>query len=256
MKSLIVDDEKPNRDGLRILLQTHCPEVTSIADARSAKEARAHIEANKVDILFLDINMPNENGFELLSSVADQDFSVVFVTAYSEYAVRAFKANAVDYLLKPVDTDDMKKAVQKCMSRMESQVMKREVYRQSLSNLSLSLRQPGFPVRLTLPHLHGFRIVETSSIMHLEADGNYTTLHLTRGENLLVTRMLGDFEAILDPDVFFRAHKSVILNLHFVKEFASSDGYFAVMQNGDQVMISRRRLEDFMQAIDRQSKRV
>lgn len=259
MTALIIDDEKPNRDGLKLLLRENCPQVKIIYEADSAASAREQCRKNKTDILFLDINLPNENGFEFLNSVPDLKAAVVFVTAYSEFAVRAFKANAVDYLLKPVDADELVLAVKRCIGRLlqHSENGRTEnIIDSSIINLKTDFKNKSYPAKLTLPHLQGFTIVETENIIFIEADGNYSVLHLTNGNTLVVTRALREFEFLVDPAVFFRAHKSSLINLHYVLEYSSVDGHFALMKNGNKVDISRRKLEEFMSAIDKLSSRI
>ncbi|HKR06891.1 MAG TPA: LytTR family DNA-binding domain-containing protein [Bacteroidia bacterium] len=259
MKVFIVDDEKPNRKGLRLMLQQCCPAVKHIFEAESSKAARTLLNTHQPDIIFLDINMPNENGFEFLNSIPEHHFAVVFVTAYSEFAIRAFKANAVDYLLKPVDEEELQSAVEKCQQQLiliSNGNFAREIYSPSLSNLKQTLENREFPSKLTLPHHQGFKIIDTNEIVHIEADGNYCTIHLSAGKSLLVTRALREFEFMLNPDIFFRSHKSALINLRYVKEYSSVDGHFALMQDGRRVMISRRRLDEFMAAIDNLSSRI
>lgn len=241
------------------MLPEFCPDVKNIFEAESAMAARELLKSHVPDIVFLDINMPNENGFEFLNSVREHRFAVVFVTAYSEFAVRAFKANAIDYLLKPVDEEELKAAVEKCRQRLtmiSSGNYQAEILNPSLANLREVLVEKKFPSRLTLPHHQGFRIIDTDEIVYIEADGNYSMLHLTSKENLLVTKALREFEFMLNPQYFFRSHKSALINLRFVKEYSSVDGHFALMQDGRSVMISRRRLEEFMTAVSKLSSRV
>jgi two-component system, LytTR family, response regulator len=259
MNCLIVDDEKPNRDGLRFMLQKSCPDISFIYEADSAQAARSLLHQEKIDILFLDINMPNENGFEFLNSLNGATFCVVFVTAYSEFAIRAFKANAIDYLLKPVETTELQEAVEKCKERKNillTDVASEHIYRDSLLNLSSVTGQNKYPSRLTLPHQQGFNIVDTSEIVCIEADGNYSMLFFIDRENLLVTRAIREFEFLLDPSIFMRSHKSALINLNYVIEYSSADGHFALMKNGKKVNISRRKLDEFMTTIDKLSRRI
>lgn len=260
MNVLIIDDEKPNRVGLAMMVKQYCPDFTVTGQAGSAVEARDFLNGNDVQVLLLDINMPNESGFELLSSINANKYQVVFITAYAEHAIRALRANAVDYLLKPIDGNDLRVALDNCRKRKlmlkEDAVMTASLYSDSLRNTIDDLALVSYPQKLTLPHKQGFKIVAVNQIVSLEASGNYTILYFENKEDLVVTRMLGDFEGLLDPQFFFRAHKSTILNLDQLAEYSSSDGHVAVMNNGQKLVISRRRLDDFMQAIDQRSKRI
>ena len=255
MRVLIVDDEQLNRDGLRMQLQQSCPGISQIDDAGSAKAARIKLAESNYNILFLDINMPNESGFDLLQSLPDKPFCIVFVTAYSEYAIRAFKANAIDYLLKPVDTEELVAAVKKCADRMQTgESGPRDTA--LMNQMAEQARSGVYPTRLTLPHQQGFNIVETSSIIWIEADGNYSLIRMDGGKQLLVTRAIREFEFLLDPTKFFRSHKSALVNLGKVREYSSDDGHNVIMSNGDKAPVSRRKLDEFMSVIDSLSRRV
>ncbi len=256
MKALIVDDEKPNRDGLKLLVEELCPEISQVAVAASAKSARELFNKSPADILFVDINMPIENGFEFLNSVSG-NFAVVFVTAYSEFAMRAIKSNAVDYLLKPINTDELVTAVARCKKRLEQNVAQdKTIYDESISNLEKTFSTGSYPEKITLSHMQGFNIISTSDIICIEADGNYSVLHLEGQKKIMVTRKIGEFEFLLDPKIFFRSHKSSIINLLSVKEYSSNEGHIVLLKNGMNMQVSRRKLEDFMTAIDALSKRV
>jgi two-component system LytT family response regulator len=255
MKALIVDDEQLNRDGLRLQLEQSCPAITIIDDAASAKAAREKLAEYNYDILFLDINMPNESGFDLLESLSEKPFCVIFVTAYSEFAIRAFKANAIDYILKPVDTEELIAAVAKCNDRIERGIV-RLPGTPAYSEIALQTQSMSYPSRLTLPHQQGFHIIETENIIWIEADGNYSLIKLEDNKQLLVTKAIREFEFLLDPSVFFRSHKSALINLSKIREYSSNDGHVATMNNGDEAPVSRRKLDEFMSAIDTFSKRV
>lgn len=248
MKVLIVDDEFPNLEGLRLQLIKFCHDISDIQIASTASEAREKLALASFDILFLDINMPKENGFELLESLENRDFAVVFVTAYSEYAIRAFKANAVDYLLKPVDRDELIKAVEKCKFRLKPSW--------KLNELKTSIQSETWPDKITMQHQSGFHIILTDRIIWIEADGNYSTIHLIESKPILVTKAIREFEFILNPKHFFRCHKSALIHLKYVTAYESGDGHSAVMFNKDRVQISRRRLDDFRIAIETFSKRI
>lgn len=259
MKILIVDDEKPNREGLKLLLAQHCPNVQVVGEAESSEQARRLLNEKDVDVLLLDINMPRENGFDLLDSLPHKKFKTIFVTAYAEYAIRAFKANAVDYLLKPIDEEELVAAIQRCSDQLAKPINDEQlisVQEQSMNNVSYDLANKSYPKKLTLPHLYGFQIIAIDQIVYMEADGNYTNIHLLDKMKLVITKGIKEFENLLDPEAFFRVHKSALINLNYVKEYSSIDGQIAVMTNGAKVAISRRRLEEFMKAINHFSKRI
>ena len=259
MNALIVDDEKLNRETLHLLLEQNCPDVKVVAKADSASSARQMLQGFKAEVIFLDINMPNENGFDFLTSIAKENYAVVFVTAYEQYALKALKANAVDYLLKPVNTDELKLAVEKVKYILQLKEASKEagnVYSQSLQNLTEDLKRKRWPAKLTLSHQHGFVIVDTEDIVYLEADGNYSIIHLSSMQKLVVTRPIREFEDMLDPEIFIRIHKSIIINLRYLQEYSREEGNFAVMKDGARVMVSRRKLDEFMEAVDRLARKV
>lgn len=198
--------------------------------------------------------MPRESGFDLLDSIASMKYSIIFVTGNQEYALKALKASAVDFLLKPVDIDELKGAVKKVEYFHKLRQQNQEVnstYQATVNELSQNLSKERNIERLTLQHLQGFKIVAVKDIVYLEADRNYTVFHLASREKVMVSRNMGEYEDLLDPDVFFRVHKSFIINLHHLKEYSTADGYFAVMQDSISVIVSRRRVDEFMVAIKR-----
>lgn len=254
MNALIIDDELPAQTILRSLLQEHCPQVKVIASVSSAKEAREALQQQQVDILFLDVNMPRESGFDLLNSISSFQYSIIFVTGNQEYALQALKASAVDFLLKPVDIDELKAAVKKLEYFQQLRKQNPEInnsYAATVSELSQNLIKEKKIERLTLPHLQGFKMVAVGDIVYLEADRNYTVFHLANRERVMVSRNMGEYEGLLDPNIFFRVHKSFLINLRHLKEYSTADGYFAIMQDGISIIVSRRRVDEFMAAINR-----
>ena len=255
--ALIVDDELPAQKVLQALLREHCPQVNLAGTAFSSTEARRFLEQQPVDVLFLDVNMPQESGFDLLKSIPSSQYSIIFVTGNQEYAVKALRASAVDFLLKPVDIDELKDAVKRVEYVHQVRKQNAEInssYVATVDELSENLKKERKIAKLTLHHLQGFKMISISDIVYLEADRNYTVFHMVSGERQMVSRNMGEYEDLLDPDIFFRPHKSFIINLHYLKEYSTVDGYFAIMQDGSSVIVSRRRVEDFMTAITRFTK--
>jgi two-component system LytT family response regulator len=202
--------------------------------------------------------MPGEDGFDFLRSIHQENYGIIFTTAHEEFALRALKASAIDFLLKPVNEFELKDAVAKAISYYELRFHKseiRDIYHDSLNNLQESLRSREQPLtRITVSEQFGFRMINLSDLMYLKADSNYTVLRLSTPESIVATRTLGDFEKILDPPTFFRIHKSAIINLNFLKAFSSYQGYFAVMKDGTNLNISRGKLSEFHQAVENYSK--
>ena len=251
--AIIIDDEKNIREALTTLLEQYCPEIRVCGTADSASEGRKLLEANEVDFIFLDISMPREDGFTFLRSISNKDYGIIFATAHQEHALRALKANAIDYLLKPIHPVELKEAVAKAIRNQELRRNHSEiqtVFNQSLDNLQENIQSKNNHVtRITVAEQFGFRIVNTDEIIYLEADSNYTTLYLADGKRIIATRTLGEFEKILD-DRFFRTHKSVIININFLLGYSSFQGSTVEMKNGANLIISRRKVLELRDRIN------
>ncbi len=251
--AIIIDDEKNIREALTTLLEQYCPEIRVCGTADSASEGRKLLEANEVDFIFLDISMPREDGFAFLRSISNNDYGIIFATAHQEHALRALKANAIDYLLKPIHPVELKEAVAKAIRNQELRRNHSEiqtVFNQSLDNLQENIQSKNNHVtRITVAEQFGFRIVNTDEIIYLEADSNYTTLYLADGKEIIATRTLGEFEKILD-DRFFRTHKSVIININFLLGYSSYQGSTVEMKNGANLIISRRKVLELRDRIN------
>ncbi|NBC24460.1 MAG: response regulator [Bacteroidetes bacterium] len=245
MNALIVDDEQFCRDNLKFMLGEYCPDITATETAGSADEARKWIESTDVDVLFLDIKMPNETGFELLESLGEHNFSVVFTTAHNEYALEAIKAQAIDYLEKPINIEELQQAVKKVQNKSNDNSLA------SLKELLHETRKKeSADEKIAIPMREGYEIIAYSEIVHLEASESYTTIHLNNGKRLLSSKNIKVYENKLDPKVFFRTHKSHIINLGYhIKGFNRIDGNSAVMSNGKYVPIARRKLQPFLDRI-------
>jgi two-component system, LytTR family, response regulator len=251
--AIIIDDEKNIREALSILLSQYCPEIRLCGIAGSAGEGRELLEHNKVDFIFLDISMPKEDGFAFIRSIPSNNYGIIFATAFQEYALRALKANAVDYLMKPINPFELQEAVKKAIANHElrrnySEIQ--EIYNQSLNNLHEHLQSKNNLVtKLTIPDKLGFRLVNVAEVMHLEGDDNYTVFYLTGDRKILATRTLGEFEKILEGTEFFRIHRSNIINLNFLVGYSSFQGNFAEMKDGSRLDISRRKLPEFREKV-------
>lgn len=247
LKALIVDDEFNARNNLKILINEFCPELQIIGLVESATEARIIIEKEKPDVVFLDIAMPKEDGFSLLKSYENRDFSVVFTTAYNEYALKAFKENAIDYLEKPISIEDLQKAVQKVMKVHGNSNQRTPAELSELVNEALE----GKNDRISIPTRDGYIIIRNTDIIHLEASDNYTMIYLIDGSRHLSSKNIKVYEENLNQEVFFRTHKSHIINVeHHLKEFSRSEGNMAILTNGINVPIARRKMSNFLSRIN------
>ena len=246
LRALIVDDEADARENLRMMLEAHCPEVEIVGLAASAPEAREKIKELQPNALFLDIKMPGEDGFSLLTSIAELDLPVVFTTAYDEFALKAFKQNALGYLEKPIDIDELHRAVKILMKQTG------ELGSTTPSAIAALMKDPASPLsnRVAIPGRDGLVLLKHKDILYLEANDSYTTIHTVDGKRSVSSKHIRVFEMNLDPKSFFRVHKSYILNLAHLKEFSRAEGNMAVLDNGALVPVSRRRLPDFLSLIN------
>lgn len=253
LRALVVDDEEFARKNLVMLLEEFCPEIEVIGEAGRKDQAIAIIESSKPDVVFLDIRMPSgAEGFELLDEIEEKDFLVVFVTAFKDYAIRAFNASAVYYLLKPIDIEELRLSVEKLLEtkRIYSENPENfDTYFASLKNLSDNLLRNKPNNRIAISHTKGLKIVEDDNISHLEASGNCTTIYFKDGTRYLDTRTLKTYESLLDQAKFCRIHKSHIINLNELTEYLNEDGHFAVLKGGVRVPVARNRVTDFVKML-------
>ncbi len=246
LKALLVDDEVNNLQSLEFLLNNDCEGVTVAGKANDAVQARKWLTNHTVDVIFLDINMPGESGFEFLQSLTSRNFKVVFVTAYNQYAIQAIKASALDYILKPVNIDELKQAVEKLKDAVKNNITS-DQNQLMLENFLETIHKKQFPKKIALPQLGGISFIEVDNIVSLQADSNYTIIHMNNMQKLVVTKTLKEFEELLDQTQFTRIHKSYIVNMRYIKEYSTTDGGIVKMTDGNQWSISRRQLENFLQ---------
>jgi two-component system LytT family response regulator len=234
LKALIVDDEINGVESLKTLLQSNCPAIEVMGAETDPAKAIEQIRKLKPDVLFLDIQMPRMSGFELLAQIKDVPCQVIFVTAYDQYAISAFRHNAVDYLLKPVIVSELIEAVNKLVSNAQST----EVVHTDLEKLLLKIRGSQNK-KLAVTSMNEIMYIDTERISYLEADSNYTNIVLTNGDRLNSSKTLKEYESLLDPGQFFRVFKTYIINLQQVKKFIKTDGGYILMADGTHITVSR-----------------
>jgi two-component system LytT family response regulator len=242
LNALIVDDEASGREALQILVSKYCPSVNLIGEAASADEAEKKIQDLKPDLIFLDIEMPFANGFELLQRFKDITFDVIFTTAYDQYAIKAFKHNAIDYLMKPVDTDELKLAVKKCED-------KRATGSSSFNRLDAlmeTLSQGKSLKKLPVSTLDGIMFVDVDQIIRLSADSNYTNIFLSTGKKIIASKTLREFEEFLLNHGFFRVHNTHLINLSFVEVYTKGEGGSVTMTDGSVAEVSRNKKAELL----------
>ena len=250
LKALIVDDELHARDNLYILLQNYCPDVLVLGKMDSAEKARQFLKKHDVDVVFLDIKMPGEDGFEFLHSLPSREFAVVFTTAYNEFALEAFKANAVDYLEKPIDIEELINAVDK-IKKLKTSDKPLGINDNMIELIKSVVNKQLDYEKTSIPTKDGLVIVSNKDIIYLEASESYTTIFLEGGKKYLSSKNIKVFEENLNKNIFYRTHKSYIINFaHHIKEFNRSLGNVAVMSNGANVPVSRRKITDFLSRVN------
>ena len=241
MKALIVDDEPKARKNLLNLLTEYCPNVDVINAVGTVDDAVDVINQNDIDLLFLDIEMDGETGFDLLERFEEIDFTIIFITAHDEYALKAFKFSAIDYLLKPVDIDDLKGAVDKVESRKHITSNKAQ-----LDYLMDQLKTNQPPPKLIVHTSESLVFVDFVDIMRCESDEGYTTVHLVNAKPILSSKNIKYFEDLLETRSFFRIHRSHLINLRMVKEYIKNDGGYVVMKDNAILPVSRRKRQEFL----------
>ena len=243
MKAILVDDEPDGIRTLKKMLELHCPRVEVVATCSNAIEAKHQIREMEPDVIFLDIQMPEKNGLELLSELPAKNFEVIFVTAHNEYMLQALQYSAADYLLKPVDEDRLVDAVQRVELRLESG--KEEKNTEALLH---NLSKTGSPaeMRLCLPTLKGFIVLKLEDIIYCEAERSYTIFHIDGNKTVTVSKPLLDYDNLLKDTSFLRIHKSFLINLLHVKEYQRGEGGLVIMSDNAEIEVSRRKKDQFL----------
>lgn len=239
LRALIVDDEANNRENLRLALDAYCQNVEVVAEADSAPTALDRIKELSPDLVFLDIAMPLGSGFDLLESLPHIDFAIIFVTAYDQYAIRAIKFAAVDYLLKPIDALELKQAVERVWAKQRQQKQQGQ-----LEALLHNLQQQ--EKKIALPQSDHIEFVAVNSIIRCRGDRNYTHFHLKDGRELLVSRTLKEYVELLDDQSFYRVHQSHLVNLDYVQQYRKRDGGILIMVDGASIPVARARKEELL----------
>ena len=242
IRTIIIDDEENNRQMISDLLENYCPKVQKIAEADGVGSGVKAIQQYHPDLILLDIKMDDGDGFDLLEKLGSIDFKVIFITAYEEYAVKAFKFSAIDYLLKPVDPDDLVEAIEKA----ETQILKDLKYQLSTLTENLQSDKKKTLVLRTSDKIH---YLNTKNIIRCESDRNYTLFYLNNGQRIVVSNPVKDYEEILDNHGFFRIHKSHLVNLSFVESYIKGDGGYLLLKDKSKLPVSLRKKEILLEKL-------
>lgn len=244
IRTIIIDDEADGRDALVHAIQTYCQGLEIIHVCASAPEGLEAIQQSDPQLVFLDIQMPHMSGFEVLQSLGQINFKVIFVTAHDQYAIKAIKFSALDYLLKPVDVDDLLQAIKRY--EQQSELTAKDQFQHLFSNLSLTATQ--FE-KLAIPSIDGVEFVPVHDIIFCQADGNYTKIHLQGGKVLLASRTLKEFELLLSEAGFCRVHHGSLINLKHISKYVKGEGGYLILAGGHEVPVARRRREALLRRL-------
>jgi two-component system, LytTR family, response regulator len=246
IKAILIDDEKSAQEMLGWLLETYCPNVTVMATCSSGLEGLGAIQAYKPDLVFLDIEMPGMNGFEMLEKLSQIDFGIVFTTAHDQFAAKAFRYAALDYLLKPIDPEDLKSTITRFTAQSPS-IAKEQL------NLLLESMSPQKKVneRIALSTSDGLVFVKTADISYCKADSNYTHVIMADGRKITVARTLKEIDETLGGEDFVRVHNSFLVNINHIQKYVKEDGGYVIMPDKAQISISRSKRDDFFQLFSR-----
>ncbi|WP_370478802.1 LytR/AlgR family response regulator transcription factor [Tamlana flava] len=238
LTSIIVEDEETSRDILKNYLKEYCPNVVVLGEAADVEEALVLIRNNDLDLVFLDVEMPYGNAFDLLDKVGDVDFETIFVTAYNHYAIDALNAHASYYLMKPISIDELIKAV--------DYVTEIKIKEKALQDQVLVPKTNAVNGKITIPQLDGFEVLNTADILYCKADDNYTEIYLNNNKKKLVSKTLKYFEEVLSDVSFARVHKSYLVNVNEVVKYIKGKGGSVVLSNGKEIMVSASKKSDLL----------
>lgn len=243
LTAVIVEDVPASRENLMAMIHEHCPQIDVVASAASVVEAAKAIRKDAPDILFLDIELGNETAFDLLDILPGLKCQIIFTTASEEYAIKAFRYAAIDYLLKPIDPDELIEATHKLSYQASTAPEQIEI-------LNEQMNKNAVPVRLALHTMDRMFIIDIRDIQRCEADGNYTKFYIAGKSPILVTRTLKDFDRLLKVAGFIRAHQSHLVNAKHISEFVKVDGGYLVMKDGSKVPVSTRKRSSVIQQLE------
>jgi two-component system, LytTR family, response regulator len=247
INTIIIEDEQKSLEILASLIEKNCPELKITGSARSVKDGVRLVQELRPELVFLDISMPDGSGFDLLEQVAGQRFDLIFATASDAYAIKAIKYSACDYLLKPIDADELKTAVNKVVKKKNA-VPNMDHLQFLIQHLK---RADDNYQKITLPTGNAYEIVNINDIVRCEADGSYTNFYLRDKRKLMISAGLKHYEELLPETDFIRVHHHHLINMNHVVRFLKEDGGYAVMSDGSKIEISRRKKEAFMEKLHR-----
>jgi two-component system LytT family response regulator len=243
IQSVIIDDERHSLETLQFKLEYHCPEVRVVAAFTDPAKGLEYLRDHRIDLLFLDVEMPRLDGFSLLEELGEINFDVIFTTAYDEFGIRAIKFSALDYLLKPIQQEELKAAAAKHLRKREKSISSTQL---EVLFSNILEEKKGYSGKIALATKESIEFVDPDDIIVCSSDSNYTMVHLCGGRKKLISRTLKEFEGLLEELHFFRIHHSHLVNLKHVKEFVRSDGGYLVMSNKMTLPVARGRRDELL----------
>ncbi|OJV98534.1 MAG: hypothetical protein BGO52_12060 [Sphingobacteriales bacterium 44-61] len=241
MKAIIIDDEAHCIKALQNDIAMFCPQVNVIDNCRSAKDGILSIKHHCPDLIFLDVEMPWMNGFEMLEIIPEINFHIIFTTAYDQFAARAFRVSAVDYLLKPIDGTELQAAV----AKVEEAIAKKQGSAH-IENFIHNSKSPAIEQKIAIPTRDGFDFIQVNDILYCKANGSYTEITLADRKNILLSRSLGETEQLLPPEIFERIHHSTLVNIQHIKQFIRTSGTYVVMDDGNELNVSKSKKDQLL----------
>lgn len=241
LKAILIDDEPDNVKLLGLQLKIYCPQVEVLAACTQSRDGLAQIKELQPDLVFLDIEMPVMNGFELLEAIGQISFQIIFVTAYDQFAVKAFRFSALDYLLKPIDARELQAAVAKAAANPQTDKRQLQLLKQQLHE-----RERFLPDKIALPYQNGVIFTKISTVVYCEADNNYTRFIMQDGKQYITAKTLRSIQEILEDRNFLRVHRQYLVNLDHIKKYVRGEGNYLIMSNGQSIPVARNQKEKLM----------
>lgn len=245
INAIIIDDENRARESLKKTIAIYCPEINIVGTGSNVEDALKLIHQMTPDIVFLDIEMPNGNGFTLFDKIKNPNFTTIFTSAYEEYAIKAFRIAALDYLTKPIDYRQLQEAVTRFRTKQKIE-LKEQRLELLIDNMT---NRPTEFNKIALPDLQGYTMVKTSDILYCQADSSYSIVHLINGKKVITSKLLKLIEELLPSETFYRIHKSYIVNLNLIKKYVKNDGNHVVLENDIRLDVSDRNKKEFLEKL-------
>lgn len=244
IKAIIIDDEQNCVDSLVFDLQKHCKDVEILESCTTPKQGLLSIKKYKPDLVFLDVQMPWMSGFEMLELIDEINFAIIFTTAFDQFAAKAFRISAIDYLLKPIDINDLKEAMRKASEKIQQ-----KSGTDNIANLLQNIKKPEVNQRIAVPGREGYEFIEAAKIIYAQAEGSYTHVFLNDKRKLIISKTLSDIEELLPTEHFQRIHHSTLVNLSHVTHLFKTDGGFVVLDSGEKLVVSKSKKESLMERL-------